>query len=122
MTSTPGLSFLLAGSTAVWLWKRRRRIAPPRRERPPYPDLLRELTRSEGLARRWGWERQARETLSAFARRLREGQGRPEARLSELADWYEEYVRVRYGGAEGGSQAAPLAARLRHIAGRRRGG
>ncbi|MCA9054688.1 MAG: DUF4129 domain-containing protein, partial [Planctomycetaceae bacterium] len=67
------------------------------------------------LARRLGFDRRPAETLSAFSARLRRGAGDRAIASSALADWYDEYVRVRYGAQEAVAHADELAARLRAI-------
>jgi hypothetical protein len=79
------------------------------------PALARVLRRGDRLARRLGCRRAPGETLSAFARRLREASAAA-AVPSSLADWYEEYIRVRYGKPQPGDPCGELWRRLRAAA------
>lgn len=119
--TVPGLSVLLLGSAAAVFWKLRQRRSHLARihDRPPAPLLWKQLQRGDRLARRLGFERGRSETLSMFARRLRGDEAAAQGLQSELADWYDDYVRVRYQSVEA-APADVLAARLRRIAGLRR--
>jgi hypothetical protein len=117
------MALIVLGGAAAWLW-RRRSIATRggRPEKEPFPALRRSLRQSDRLAGRLGFSRQEHETLSAFAERLRrETTGQATTRLA-LADWYDDYVRVRYGTQDAAGHADRLSARLREFTARQRSG
>ena len=116
ITSVPGIAMLILGTAAVVLWKLRRtaRIRAELSPRPLYPPLLRELRRAERMARRLGCRRGSAETLSDFSTRLRHIGTEPIA-SSALADWYDEYVRVRYGAQDALAHVDALKSKLRAV-------
>lgn len=117
LASVPGLAVLLSSVAAILLWKHRRRVRVARRPAVVVDDpaLARVLRRGDRLARRLGCRRAPGETLSAFARRLRDASAAADV-PSSLADWYEEYIRVRYGKPQPGDPCGELWRRLRSAA------
>jgi hypothetical protein len=118
LASVPGLAVILSSVAAILLWKHRPgAIVTPR---PTVvvedPELARILSRGDRLARRIGCPRVPGETLSAFARRLRDLSTVAPGSPSTLADWYEEYIRVRYGKPQPGDPRGRLWRRLRAVA------
>lgn len=118
LASVPGLAVILSSVALILLWKHR--PGGTVASRPTVvvedPELARILSRGDRLARRIGCPRVPGETLSTFARRLREVSPAAPGPPSTLADWYEEYIRVRYGKPQPGDPRGRLWRRLRVVA------
>lgn len=115
LVSAPGLLLTLLALVAWFVWHHTLRATQGavRGAGPQFPALHRLLARADRNVRKLGFERRPQETLSAFAGRLRAGSGTP--LRNALADWYEEYVRVRYGEDDPAFAGPALARRLKHL-------
>lgn len=113
IASVPGLAAILCAVVAVLIWKHRQTPRPLQFRRDPVDDLelSRLLRQGDRLARRLGCRRAPAETVSSFARRLRTTLPVSD-RISMLADWYERYVRVRYGKPLAGDWRSELRQQL----------
>ncbi|MFV0443763.1 MAG: DUF3488 and DUF4129 domain-containing transglutaminase family protein [Planctomycetaceae bacterium] len=101
----------------VWFIRRgfRSSVEHVTRHENPFPALRKPLRRAEQLARRHGYRRRSQETLSQFANRLRQNSDTGNRSLSALADWYDAYVRVRYGQEDAGQEVTSLTGALQAV-------
>jgi hypothetical protein len=115
--SVPGLTFLTLLAAGLMLWRLRRVSRSSRRISPVWHNrlLYGQLSRADRYARRLGFERRPYETLSSFAARVRAAKGADDGPHRAVADWYDDYVRVRYGIEDPTVAGAALAARLVHL-------
>lgn len=115
LLSVPALVLMLAAVCGGLMWRKRRQPGRKRAARSGDPGLQRLLGRADRYARRLGFERLPQETLSAFARRLRHESRSGEIPDSPIADWYDAYVRIRYGNEHPAFAGQALAEQLQHF-------